>query len=235
MFKLQSLARAASALVFVGSLLASQTASATSFFNGTIAAIDPLNTPGAVLADPLRPFTISFGGGLSISGQAQDRVVKLADGTLSFDTYLRNITGSAGSRITGFGRYGFTDLAEQVTYDPTSLGSAIPESGSRSGSLIHIVYGTAADGLGIGLTNPVADGNKFLDIATRQTAYAQVGDMFIEALGPNNQFGSVKLQVFAPIPEPGTWALALVGLAGLIMSRRQRRDCRDCRDGAIAG
>jgi hypothetical protein len=227
MFKFQSLVRAASALVFAGSLLASHTASASAFFAGTVAAIDPLNTPGLVLADPLRPFTINFGGGLSISGQVQDRVVKLSDGTLSFDTYIRNLTGAAGSRIIDFGRASFTDKFEEVTYDPTSLGSAIPLSGSRTGGLIRVVYGTASDRLGIGLSTFGADGNKFLDIATRETRFAQVGDMFIEALGPNNQFGSVKLQVFAPIPEPGTWSLALAGLVGVFLFRRQQRDTRD--------
>jgi hypothetical protein len=183
---------------------------ATVFAPGDSKAIGSANFPAAIVADPLRPFTIDFGGGVSISGQVQDRVEELADGTLAFATYIRNITGSAGSRIIGFGRGSFFDPTLEVTWDPTSLGAAQPSLGQRSldGKTVSVFYDP-----GFSLSAPGADGNKFVEIRTADTDFAAIGDMFINALGPNNQFGSIKLTVFAPVPEPGTFTLIIAGVA----------------------
>jgi len=192
---------------------------ATVFAPGDSKVIGSANVPGLVEADPLRPFTIDFGGGVSISGQVQDRVVKLNDGTLAFATYIRNITGSAGSRIIGFGRSSFPDPTLEVTWDPTSLGAATPSLGERSadGKTLSVFYDP-----GFSLTTPAADGNKFVEIRTAETDFAAIGDMFINALGPNNQFGSVKLSVFAPVPEPGTFALIMAGVLMLAVWSHRR-------------
>src|SRR5215510_1183348 len=99
------------------------------------------------------------------------------------------------------------------------LGAATPSLGERSadGKTLSVFYDP-----GFSLTTPAADGNKFVEIRTAETDFAAIGDMFINALGPNNQFGSVKLSVFAPVPEPGTFALMIAGVLMLAVWSRRR-------------
>ena len=55
-----------------------------SLLSGTTAAARP-ELGGLVLEDTLRPFSIDLGGGFSVTGMLQDRVVRSAtDGTLDF-------------------------------------------------------------------------------------------------------------------------------------------------------
>ncbi len=217
---LKSVRRLAATFALSCAFLAPYNASAVLFAPGESKAVDPFNFPGLVMADPLRPFAIDFGGGVTLSGKVQDRVTRQADGTLAFSTYIRDITGAAGSVITAFGRGSFFDPTLQVTWDPTSLGSATPSLGQRStdGKTMTFFYDP-----GFSITTPTADGNKFVDIRTAETQFAQIGDMFIEARGPNAQFGSTKLSVFAPVPEPGTYVLMLAGIGMLVWSAHRRR------------
>ena len=88
---------------------------------------------------------------------------------------------------------------------------------SADGKTLSVFYDP-----GFSLTTPAADGNKFVEIRTAETDFAAIGDMFINALGPNNQFGSVKLSVFAPVPEPGTFALIMAGVLMLAVWSHRR-------------
>lgn len=194
-------------------------AAANLFAPGEIKAVESLGVPGGVVADPLRPFMIDLGGGLSISGNVQDRVIDYGGGLLAFGTYIREITGSAGSVIESYGRNGFFD-ALNVTWSPTSIGTIPPSLGLRSadGGTMSFFYSP-----GIPLSpGGVFGGNAFTIIRTDATEFAAVGEIFIGARAATGQFGSTTLTVFAPVPEPGAYALLVAGLAliGLIGWRR---------------
>jgi len=191
------------------------------FAPGEIKPVESLGVPGPVLADPLRPFTIDFGGGLSISGDVQDRVVDYGGGLLAFGTYIRSITGSAGSVIESYGRDGFFGTLD-VTWSPTSIGTIPPSLGFRSpdGGTMTFFYAP-----GIPLSPPgMLGGNAFTVIRTAATEFAAVGEIFIGARAATGQFGSTTLTVYAPIPEPGIYAMLLAGLAGIgVIGWRRRR------------
>lgn len=206
--------------------LASGPASANLFAPGEIKQVEELGVPGAVAADVLRPFVIDFGGGDFISGNVQDRIVNTNDGRLSFVSYLRDITGSAGAVIESFSRGGFTGPlfsgGLDVTYSSTSIGVEEPSLGFRSadGSTMTFLFDP-----GIPLSpGGSGGGNEHIAIHTRAPDYALIGEMFIGARSASGDFGSTTLAVFAPVPEPAVSSMLLAGLAvvGWIGWRRSR-------------
>lgn len=211
------------ALIAVLFALAPATAVADLFAPGEIKEFEPLDVSGTVIDDPLRPFMIDFGGGEFIAGNVQDRIVENDDGRLSFRSYLRDITGSAGAVIESFSRGGFSGTLD-VTWSETSLGGVEPSLGWRSpdGGTMTFFFSP-----GIPLsTGGLLGGNKFIAIHTDAPAYALIGEMFIGARAGSGQFGSTATAVFAPVPEPSAAALLVAGLAGLGVAgwRRRRRD-----------
>ena len=96
------------ALLAVLLALAPTPALANLFAPGEIKEVEQLAVPGGVAEDPLRPFRIDFNDGDAIAGNVQDRIVNANDGRLSFVSYLRDITGSAGAVIESFSRGSFS-------------------------------------------------------------------------------------------------------------------------------
>jgi hypothetical protein len=199
--------------------LATPAAFAVPFAPGEIKPVPSLNFPGLVIADPLRPFTIDFGGGLTLSGDVQDRIVDYGGGQLSFETYIRNLVAPAGSSfsIESFARGSFAGYAVDATWDPTGLGTATPSLGMRSfdGADMTVFYGT-------GFPIPPTSGNEFVSFRTNATQFAATGLMSIGARGPNGQFASTMLTVYQPVPEPGVYAMMLAGALALLAVGRRR-------------
>lgn len=200
--------------------IASTPALANLFAPGEIKAVEELGVPGAVLTDVLRPFVIDLGGGQSITGNVQDRIVATTDGRLSFVSYLRDITGTTGAVIESFSRGGFSAPLLDVTYSETSIGSTDPTLGIRSedGSTMTLYFSP-----GIPLSpGGIGGGNEHVAIHTDAAGYALVGEMFIGARAASGEFGSTTLAVFAPVPEPGAYAMLGAGLALLGLARWRR-------------
>jgi hypothetical protein len=202
--------------------LAPAPAAATLFAPGEIKAVEQLGVPGTVIADPLRPFTIDLGGGQFIAGNVQDRIVDNDDGRLSFRSYLRDITGSAGAVIESFSRGQFSGSLD-VNYSETSIGVVDPSLGFRSvdGSTMTFYFSP-----GIPLSpGGSLGGNEHIAIHSNAPSYALIGEMFIGARAASGEFGSTTLAVFAPVPEPRASALLVAGVAvlALVGWRRSRQ------------
>ena len=198
------------------------TALANVFAPGEIKEVEQLGAPGVVAIDVLRPFTIDLGGGEFIAGRVQDRMVNDDDGRLSFRSYLRDITGSAGAVIESFSRGSFSGPLD-VTWSDTSIGKVEPSFGIRSpdGSTMTFFFSSGIPLSPAGL----GGGNAFIAIHTDATAFGLTGEMFIGARSASGAFGSTTLAVFAPIPEPTASAMLLAGL-GIVGFAGWRRRCR---------
>ncbi len=128
--------------------------------------VDSVNTPGLVIQDTLIPFTISNGLDVNITGVFQDRVLKLADNSLSFNTVIRVDAGSTG-HVAGFGRATFINSAVDVSSDPTSIGTNAPAEATR-----------AADGSTVGFSFvgiPAGQWSTFSEVHTGALAYNDNG------------------------------------------------------------
>jgi hypothetical protein len=213
------------ALVAVLFALAPAPALANLFAPGEIKAVEQAGVPGMVAADPLRPFTVDFADGDVIAGNVQDRIVNTNDGRLSFVSYLRDITGSAGAVIESFSRGSFSGSLD-VTYSETSIGVADPSLGFRSadGSTMTFYF---TPGIPLSPGGNLG-GNEHISITTNAPGYALIGEMFIGARSASGEFGSTTLAVFAPVPEPRAAAMLAAGLAvvGFVGWRRSRQSAR---------
>lgn len=95
---------------------------------------------GVIIRDTLVPFTIIDSFGATLSGSVQDRVVRRADGTLSFEPRIRNVTGSSARSITIVDRTGFSSFATDVDWSTCSLGLGAPTEATRTGDGNRITY-----------------------------------------------------------------------------------------------
>ena len=211
------------ALLAVMFTLAPTPALANLFAPGEIKGVEQLGVPGVVAEDPLRAFRIDFDDGDFIAGNVQDRIVNANDGRLSFVSYLRDITGSAGAVIESFSRGSFSGALD-VTYSETSVGAADPSLGVRSvdGSTMTFYFSP-----GIPLSpGGNLGGNEHINVITNAPGYALIGEMFIGARAASGEFGSTTLAVFAPVPEPATSSMLVAGLAlvGWVGWRRRRKN-----------
>lgn len=200
-------------------IFAAAAASATPLAPGASGPVTADFLGGMVLVDTSRPFTLDFGSGITLAGTLQDRVLRMPDGTLSFGTYLRDLSGATDARITGFIRGVFHDPMEIITFDPSSLGSVVPTLASRSADGVTI--NVAFDGAPL---NSISTGNRFVYIDTDATAFGSDRDFAITAVTSNGLFASTKLTVYMPtaVPEPQTYALMLAGLGLMGMLGRRR-------------
>lgn len=95
---------------------------------------------GTVIRDALIPFTIIDGSGRVLNGTVQDRVVRRADGTLSFEPRIRNVSGTSALGISRVVREGFEGFSTDVDWSTCSVGTAAPTSATRTGDGDRIDY-----------------------------------------------------------------------------------------------
>ncbi|MHB8741675.1 MAG: VPLPA-CTERM sorting domain-containing protein [Sulfuricaulis sp.] len=187
---------------------------------GTTESAEP-DLAGTVLQDVTRAFSIDLGGGASISGTVQDRVVREANtGTLDFYCRLFNDCMSAGS-LGLVSRTGYSGQSTEVNYRLDGLGNIAPTGASRvGGSGSDVAFGFLSDPIGAG------DNSKFFFIKTGATNYDENGNGEISGFNfSTGGFGVTQFHTFepAPVPLPAAAWLFGSGLAGLFGFTRRKK------------
>ncbi len=170
---------------------------------------------GTVLADKITPF--SFQG---ITGTVQNRVVKeTASGTLDFywkvdvDSDTSGL-GVSALRVTNFGAANLTD----ADWRKDGLGTVAPDtarlfnSASSPRGSLNFLFDNMVD---------AGESSRFFFLHTNSTEFAETAKFDLLTGGPQNLSGVYT--TYAPVPEPSTYALGLVGMGvvGLMLRRRR--------------
>lgn len=190
---------------------------------GTTSAARP-ELAGTVLEDVITPFSF---GALNISGTVQNRVVR-ETGTGTLDFYWRILVdptstgGGVGAfRLINFGYDSITD----ADWRQDGLGSSAPfvarvfnPAGNPGGAINFLFTGPP-----VLPGDPALDdtGSRFFFLHTGATDYAKIANY--DLLGGPNQALSREFQTFAPVPEPSTYVLMVLGLSVAGFAVRRRR------------
>lgn len=182
--------------------------------SGTTAAARP-ELAGTVLEDWISSF--SFNG---VTGTIQNRVVReTGTGTLDFYWKVDVDSSDTGAGVTAFRLtdFGYGNLKD-ADWRIDGLGTVAPTTGrlfnavnQPDGSINFLFDGAVTAGTQ----------SRFFFLHTDATRYAKTAGFDLLSSGSNNI--SPTYGTFAPaVPEPSTWALAIVGLA-VAGAARQRR------------
>jgi hypothetical protein len=185
---------------------------------GTTVALEP-QLAGIVLEDVDQAFSFSVTGG-TISGTVQSRVVRsTVDGTLDF--YWRIMSDAASADyITALRLGNFFASTYNANWRIDGLGDTAPLTAKLFndglGNVNYVFSGGRAQAPGI------AAGTEsfFLMLDTSATMY----DMSAKYDLTGGDDISALYATFAPsyVPEPGSMALFMLGVAGLALARRRK-------------
>jgi hypothetical protein len=187
--------------------------------DGTTEAARP-ELGGVVLEDVLRPFTIEWNGGQSVTGTIQDRVVQSdVDNTLIFSYRITNdATSDAPLRFVM--REDYAGFTTDVDWRSDGLGMTGPNFATRSfdGSEVSFFFN------GQDMIDPGED-SYFFFIKTDATAYNEGGQGVLAVTGSENNGRSFHFDTFQPVvaavPLPNALLMFVTGLIGLVMVKRR--------------
>ena len=197
---------------------------------GTTAALEPV-LAGTVIRDVIRDWTISTPLG-DIVGRVQDRVVReTAGGTLDFTTRIfvdsvpttpGGVTPPPFSGVEFADRSVYSNFTTDVNWRIDGLGNTAPTEAARTtdGSSVTFVFG----GQRVTPTD-LPFGSRFFHIRTNATEFDELGWLNLgsnQGTGPNFTTWLHVFQPIAAIPEPGTWAMLLAGILGVVGVARRR-------------
>jgi hypothetical protein len=189
---------------------------------GTSVASDP-SLAGPVVQDIMTPFNLA--GGFA-TGQVESSVVLAADGT--YDFYWRVFNDPTSTGPVGVLRIGnFLTSSYDANYRTDLAGNLAPLTASLFASPPGSINWAFYD-----LGNPNAtqalepgQSSMFMFLDTNATSFAQTALLDVATIGTTG--GSNAISTFAPgpsgVPEPATWAMMLIGFAGLGFAFRQSR------------
>jgi len=174
---------------------------------------------GTVLEDTSRPFAIDLGGGLSITGTIQDRVVRSdIDGTLDFYYRITNDATSDGS-ILFANRTDYSGVTTDVDWRIDGLGLVAPSFAFRNPSGDEVTFFFTSLPIG-----PGGD-SRFFFIKTDATMYNESGQGLLAGTGGSGNGASFVFPTFQPlqaVPLPPALWLFGSGVVGLMMLGRRR-------------
>ncbi|MEO1008885.1 MAG: hypothetical protein AAFX79_09970 [Planctomycetota bacterium] len=110
---------------------------------GVVPLSGSVGRPGVVVSDGGIPFSIPDGSGRVVTGNVQNRVVRHADGTLSFSPRIRDVGGTSAFGIVRVIHEGFAGFATDVDYCVSCLGDVGPTLCGRSGDGDDLDYSFA--------------------------------------------------------------------------------------------
>ena len=189
---------------------------------GTTVAAQP-DLAGVVLEDLISNFSIS-GAGETLEGTIQNRVIRGADGTLTFAWRIRPTSGNGD--IDAFRVIGFDGFDLDANWRIDGLGVESPDTayyfGDNSGA-VNFLFSNEV-GLGENSSNGSPTTSVFFFLDTEATSY-DMSAQFDLLCAPNDCI-SPTYSTFAPsaVPVPATVWLFGSGLLGLIgVARRSQQ------------
>lgn len=185
---------------------------------GTTVALEP-QLAGLILEDVLQGFSFTANGG-TISGTVHSRVVRSdVDGTLDF--YWRVMSDRVSSAaMQSFRLVDFYTSSYKVNWRIDGSGNTAPLAAllfAQPGGFVNYEFGSLpGQGLAPGFDS------YFMFIDTDATQYAMTGKYDLANMGQSEISGLYA--TFAPsyVPEPGSVAIFMLGMAGLALTRRRK-------------
>lgn len=182
---------------------------------GTTVAAEP-QLAGMVLEDDVQGFSFTGNNGI-VSGTVQSRVVRSVDGTLDFYWRVnsdRNSSGDIGALRIG----DFAAPEYNANWRIDGLGSVTPATGrmfvNPSPGYFNFLFDAPGNPLSAGM------GSYFMFMDTSATSYAKSAKY--DLTGDGNI--SSLYATFAPaVPEPSSYGMMLLGLAGVGVALKRRR------------